>query len=162
MTDTTLGLSLDNGSLVSTKPILSLEDIFVNPPTSEQEMEGVLKAAQSTTPNIRPGPPVIYPTGIDLDLIILCLNEISQPSCADLFQFIHYFFAAKLNSDPFLAAYLVDLSLDPPNSNILTHTSTSTTSVRDRWNFSSSYLFLLTVFSFSLLVLLYRLHYVNR
>lgn len=88
-----------------------------------------LISSSTPTPIPNPGPPEFYPTGIDLDLVVFCLNDIMQPSCVDFFRFVHFFFAARITSDPELAAYLIDMGLEPPESDILTRTSTSTTSV---------------------------------
>lgn len=59
-----------------------------------------------------------------------------ETSCADLFRLIHFFFSARLNSDPVLVEYLLEIGVDVPETDVLTYTATSTTSVSmDKWGF---------------------------
>jgi hypothetical protein len=107
--------------------------------------DGILKAAQMVdtvtvvrvtssaieepTPIPDMGLPEDYPTEIDLDLIVFCLNNVSEETCVDFFRFVHFFFAARLASDPALTDFLIQVGVEPNTDILFTQTSTATTSV---------------------------------
>ncbi|KAK9759613.1 hypothetical protein K7432_017210, partial [Basidiobolus ranarum] len=73
--------------------------------------------------------PVKYPTNIDTTLLIFYLNNGNEISCADLSRLIDFLFSVRLNSDPVLVQYLIDIGVDVDETEVITATSTSTTSL---------------------------------
>ena len=97
---------------------------------SSSSRESTTSTTPTPTPTPMPDPdPVYYPTEIDTELLIFCFNNPDEASCVDLFRLIHFFLSARLNSDPILVQYLSELGIDMPETDIVTATSTSTTSV---------------------------------
>ena len=122
---TTISATLSSTSQVTATSTVLVTMTSSAPTTTEQDSTDSTPAP--TPEKNRPSSP-IYPTDIDLDLILFCLNNNTESSCVDFFRFVHFFFSARLSSDPTLAAYLVNLGLDPPDTDIVTNTQT--TSVR--------------------------------
>lgn len=93
-------------------------------------------ASPTITPTSGPGtdyePNEEYPTDIDMDLIMYCINDWEQPSCVEFFRFAHFFFMARVPNDPELADYLIELGIAPPDDDPFTRTSTSTFSVMSK------------------------------
>lgn len=99
-----------------------------------------------------------FPTNIDMDLVMFCLNDWEQKTCAEFFRFVHFFFAARVPNDPEITNYLIELGLAPPDDDLFTQTQTSTFSVSlkvtsDSKTYSNPRLILL--------VLLYRFCNIN-
>lgn len=127
-----LSVSSISSSRIQSSSIFSSSSI-VNTGSSYTRTSIATTSSSTVSSEPTPVPPEVpmetYPTEIDMDLLIFCLNNQEQDSCANLFRIIHFFFSARLTQDPELMDYLLSLGVDVPETDIYTSTSTSTTSV---------------------------------